>query len=812
MEINYVGENLFPGNLGYFFVALSFVAALVSLLSYGKLSFSPSNTSWRTIGRWAFAVHSVALVGVISTLFYLIYNHEFQYLYVWQHSSTELPVHFMISCFWEGQEGSFLLWAFWNIVIGGILIKSSGKWEGPVMSVLGCAQVILASMLLGIEALGMNFGSNPFVLLRNAFPEEEIFQLANYVPLIDDGSGLNPLLQNYWMVIHPPVIFVGYAAMLVPFAYAIGGLWFKEYKEWIAPALPWALFSVMSLGTGILMGGAWAYETLNFGGFWAWDPVENASLVPWLLMIAAVHTMLIFKRAGNAVVTTFVLVWLSFVAVIYASYLTRSGVLGEASVHSFTDLGLSGQLVFFLLLFLVMGAFFLIWRRKELPISQKEEDLYSREFWMFIGALILSIASFQIIFSTSIPVINQIPNLNMAPPADPIEHYNRFQLPFAVLVGLLAGSGQYFRYRKTPKKNLFKKLGISLAISLVLTVGLVFLTQLYNLVYNLLLFSFVYAVVANIDIMIPMILKGKIKNSGAAISHIGFGLLLFGALISKSQQETVSINHLGVDFGENFEEEEQMTNLMLVKDRPTQMMGYEVTYRGKFSEGMNEYFEVDYVRKDSETGEVEEEFTLYPYSQVDDNMGLVSSPDTRHYLLSDLYTHASSIPDEESGDLDPEYNNSPDTLMVEEGDVIHRDPYKVTIEQLRPVEEHDKVNVDDFDVMVALDITLDRPDRDRDYHASPMWGLQGTEAYRYEDELEEHAFKFELLSIDPEKERFELKMHEGEVIPDYMVMKAIVFPYINFLWLGIIVLVIGFTTAMVQRIREYKRISWKEAR
>jgi cytochrome c-type biogenesis protein CcmF len=183
-----------------------------------------------------------------------------------------------------------------------------------------------------------------------------LFKRADYLSKIADGNGLNPLLQNYWMVIHPPTLFFGFATTIVPFAYAIAALWKRDYTGWLKPALPWGLVSVMVLGTGIIMGGFWAYESLSFGGYWAWDPVENASLIPWLILIAGVHVMLIYKHSGNALNVSFILILLTFILVLYATFLTRSGILGNSSVHSFTDLGMSGQLLVFIMIFLWLPA------------------------------------------------------------------------------------------------------------------------------------------------------------------------------------------------------------------------------------------------------------------------------------------------------------------------------------------------------------------------------------------------------------------------------------------------------------------------
>ena len=199
----------------------------------------------------------------------------------------------------------------------------------------------------------------------------------------------------------------------------------------------------MVLGVGILMGGAWAYEALSFGGFWAWDPVENASLVPWLTLVGGAHLMMIQRNKGTALVGVYVLIFLTFILILYSTFLTRSGILGNASVHAFTDLGMSGQLLVYLLAYVVMAFALLAYHYKHIPKAAKEEETWSREFWMFIGALVLLISAFQISFTTSIPVINKVFGTNMAPPIDPIEHYNSWQIPFAILTLFFMGFTQF---------------------------------------------------------------------------------------------------------------------------------------------------------------------------------------------------------------------------------------------------------------------------------------------------------------------------------------------------------------------------------
>ena len=200
-------------------------------------------------------------------------------------------------------------------------------------------------MLVGIYIGEAKLGSSPFTLTRNEIAAP-IFQRANYLSLIKDGVGLNILLRNYWMVIHPSILFLGFALTIVPFAYAYAGIQQKKFGEWVAPALPWALGCAAILGTGIMMGGKWAYESLSFGGFWAWDPVENASLVPWLILIAGMHTMVIYKATKQSLKPSYFFIFLSFGFILYSTFLTRTGVLGDTSVHAFTEAGKGFNIIF----------------------------------------------------------------------------------------------------------------------------------------------------------------------------------------------------------------------------------------------------------------------------------------------------------------------------------------------------------------------------------------------------------------------------------------------------------------------------------
>lgn len=846
MEIQYVGEHLLLGKLGQFFIVLAFGASLLSTIAYYFQTVKDKDdASWRQIGRWAFRIQSAAVIGIIVALFYIIYNHYFEYNYAWSHSSKTLPVEYMISCFWEGQEGSFLLWAFWQLVIGNILMRTAKSWEDSVMTVIGLSQVFILSMLLGVEIFGHRIGSSPFILLREAMTNAPVFKDPEYlIKYISDGKGLNPLLQNYWMVIHPPTLFFGFAAMVAPFAYAVAGLWTKRITEWVKPAIPWALIAVMVLGAGIIMGSFWAYEALNFGGFWAWDPVENASLIPWLTMISAVHVLIIYKNTGHSYFTGLFLTLISYILVLYASFLTRSGILGETSVHSFTDLGMSGQLVIYVLMFLALSIVLIVMNWKKMPFTEKEESIYSREFWMFIGALVMTLSCLQVIGFTSVPVINKLfgPqsflhlfNKDIAPPLEPIPFYNKWQMPFAMVVAILLGFSQFMKYKKTDAAKFWISTGVSLVMSLIITFIICYFTFFgglkliygegfnndndFNWMFPILIFASVFGVLANFTILADAF-KGKFKLTGSAIAHIGFGLMLIGAVVAASQNKVISVNTSGFDYGEQFDAKNKRENILLWKNEPMKINKYTVTYLGDSTVGVNTYYRVNYKVID-ENNQVKESFDLFPLGQQNPSMGLVASPDTRHYLTHDIYTHVSSVPKKEvegeehaphEGHNEDEEYNKPINYKVSIGDTIFFDEGKVVVRSINRKAQLKDIPLSGNDVAVGLTLDVIANDDNKVTSVEPVYLIKNNAAFSFPKKMDEFGLKFRLVKIIPEDHKFEVEMlKKPGKQKDYIIMKAIVFPYINLLWSGTIIMVIGFAFAIARRVKELRQSSAEKA-
>ncbi|MBN7814823.1 cytochrome c biogenesis protein CcsA [Algoriphagus pacificus] len=831
--------NTFIGNLGHMMTIVAFVSALVT--AYAYMQYFRANeidkASWRRFSRISFYIHGVSATLIAISLFEIIYNHRYEYFYAYSHSSKALPVHYMISSFWEGQEGAFILWIFWNVVLGVILINTNKFWEAPVMVVFALVQAFLVSMILGVVIGDLKIGSSPFILLRDA-TQAPIFQMnPDFVP--EDGTGLNPLLQNIWMVIHPPTLFLGYASTLVPFAFLMGGLVTKRYSEWIRPALPWAIFSAMILGMGIIMGAYWAYVTLNFGGYWNWDPVENAVYVPWLVLVASIHTMITFKKSATALKTSIVLVIMSFILVLYATFLTRSGILGDASVHSFTDLGLSGQLLIYLLFFALVAVVLSIRAWKNIPTSEKEASIYSREFWVFIGATTLGLMAFQVILPTSIPVWNTLVESfggisNMAPPADQVEFYTKFQLWFAVALALLTAVGQFFWWQKMDKQTLKDTLVTPYIASVLLSAGIIVLAKVYDWKYIIVVLAGTFTIVANAVILSKILKRSTFKLAGGSLAHIGLGMMLIGIMFSSGYSDVISINMSGLTYSNSWEDELNKEHVLLWINKPTQMKDYTVTYRGRqkkvvgvpeyvpakilestgnvnqtialegykdyFQKGdtvnlvleENDYFKIDYYQNEKL------QFSLNPMSQFNSSMGgLISSPDSKIYFDKDLYTYVAAMNDYE----DPDWKDD-EIYEVAPGEQFHVADFVTYFDGAEVLQELDDYVLQEGDVAVKAKLRI--LDFDVEKVLEPTFIIRNNQIGKIPVVDSELGIKVSLENILPEDNKFVFKVNQYQ--KDYVVMKAIVKPYVNVLWIGTIVMLTGFSVAIFRRFDEFKKM------
>ena len=739
---------------------------------------------------------------------------------------------------------------------------------------------------------------------------------------------LNPLLQNYWMTIHPPTLFLGFAACSIPFAYAIGALWRRDLSGWIKPVLPWTFFAVGILGAGILMGGAWAYEALSFGGFWAWDPVENSSLVPWMVLVAAAHLLLINrnKKKPTALFSTVYLSILAFLLVLYSTFLTKSGVLGDTSVHSFVDSGILPQLLAYLLAFVALGhlmlledvasrkvfgglalatlglvavghpalgflAFLAVMAaaairafRSEFKGDDDEDALWSREFWMFVGSLLLVLGAVHITWQTSVPVFNlflepfapvlswaegvtgwgllgDLAQHDLAPGTDLDRTYHMVQVPLAVLIFLLIGLAQWLKYKNSDIRVVAGKLVRALLGAAVLTGALlvVYDFKSHEILGLPFFFATLFAALSNADYIVQM-WKGKLDTMGSPLAHVGFALTIFGAVLSTAQKDVISQNRIG-DISTLNEELNNATDLCSWRatrcpwgltscpiasvDKkastccltwPTSSARRRPTPRTKlwctkawFGKRWTTTSPAQRSTRTSRRTGIsclsrrkakpprasrwvngtpgDEVFTLSPRIQLNEQMGNAPEPDTKHFAFRDLYTHI------KWGRVTPPETDEEGWLGGQSQEFVVGDSMFVggvlmTVDSLRVVrdDERPERGLLDDDLALAACIGL-RRGRTVEVH-DPLYIVRGNTVVPDLYEADGWGLRFRIEAFDPENETVEMTVWEHESVRrDFVVMQAVIFPQINWLWLGCILMTLGSFLAVRMRIRQRKASS-----
>ncbi len=589
---------------GKVLIYISFFASLISLLGFvlahlGKEKFI-------NIGRIFFHITSIGVITSAVFLLYLILTHQFQYSYVWEQSSTDLQLPLLISTFYAGQEGSFMLWALFTAVIGVFLLNYVSKGDRMEPQVMSVYTLVLSFLTLILIL------KTPFNFIWESFPKEVEF---GFIP--PEGRGLNPLLQNFWMSIHPPTLFIGFAALAVPFAFAIAALMKNEYRNWLIYSMPWLLFAGGVLGLGIMMGGYWAYSILGWGGYWAWDPVENSSLIPWIISTAAIHTMLAQKKTGKYVKTNLILNILSFLLVLYSTFLTRSGILGESSVHSFVDPGAEVYLalVIFISSFILISVFAMLFRLKSLAsIKTETATFFSKETFLFIGSMLLCASALIVFAGTSWPLVSK--------GKIEIDFYNKMNLPVGIFMMIIMGLTLYIEWKNTDLKRFLNNLIIPAVLSVLGTIILIII-GLHDPLYIIFGITSIFAFIVNARYVIRIIKKGSM-NFGGVLTHIGIALFFLGVIGSGRYSEEV--------------------NLALEMNKPKEAFGYQFTYTGAtpFMDPNNkkDTMYAFNVRIEKDNKEMILRPVMY-FSQFSN--GIMKNPDLANFAFKDLYISPISL-------------------------------------------------------------------------------------------------------------------------------------------------------------------------
>lgn len=791
--------------IGNYIVTLAFVFSLFSMIMYYLNSRGVKNTlNYARIGYHATTV----LVIVASTyLLHAILTHNYEFKYIFNNSNGDLPTGYLISTFWAGQEGSFLFWILTAVITGLFVQSYTQKRENLESGVMFAYTFGVAFLLLLITPLmknpfeliwqAENFVSfdklNPelvnlpvikqFVTMDNSgiIVNPALMAALNEVhisinELIIDGRGLNPLLQNFWMQIHPPILFIGFAMAAVPYSFAIGAMFKNDYQNWVRQSLPWVIAASGMLGLGIMLGGYWSYGVLGWGGYWAWDPVENSSLVPWIVSVAVIHTMLVQlktqksgKNQGKFLKTNIVLSILMFVLVIYSTFLTRSGILADASVHSFVEAESLPKtfLLLFIVTALLIGFIPYVKRLKEInKVSKPEDQFLSREMALFAGTAILTASALIVLVGTSAPIFGPVVETSF---------YDTMHIPIVIVMGFLNGLSFLLKWKVTKKEHIWKRSRFSIIASVVLTVLAAVLGGVTNILLLLIILTAAFTLFVNLETAYYIARGNKLKT-GAYIAHIGFAIFLFGVVASSSYSEEKTID--------------------LPKGKPVDLFGYNATFTGAepIEGGKKWAFKVD-------IDDGGEQITAAPVMYISDvNNSMMREPHIIEGFMKDLYLAPLGY-DEQGGSH--EHGNT-QTFSAELGDTIFYQGAAIIYSDYIPPDMEVMMAGGDF----SMGITVTVGKEGEIYEADVLIQNKGGSKNLIPAELPEAGLEIYLNAMDPMSRVAQLEISEtggsehtttaGEVLTISFAVK----PLVSLVWIGVLILTAGFFVTTIRRLKE----------
>src|SRR5918994_1308039 len=380
------------------------------------------------------ALMTIASVVMINAFL----NDDFSIRYVSRYSDSVQPLFYKITAYWGGLDGSIMFWVFLLSLFSGIAVAvNRDRYRELIPYVIAVVSVVQMFFLFL-----MMVHNNPF---------------GTYItPTPRDGEGLNPLLQNYWMVIHPPTLYLGFVGMTIPYAFGMAALITGHLDDaWLRAVRRWTMFAWLFLTFGLTLGMIWAYEEIGWGGFWGWDPVENAGLLPWFTATAFLHSVMVQERRSMLRVWNVTLVILTFFLTIFGTFLTRSGVV--QSVHAFgLNPALARMFIIFMITILTVSFGFVIYRLPLLRARNELDSWVSREAAFLANNWILLFSAFFVLFATMFPTLSEAvrgQRLTVGPP-----FFNRWMLPIGLILLVLTGIGPLLAWRKTTVSNLMHSL------------------------------------------------------------------------------------------------------------------------------------------------------------------------------------------------------------------------------------------------------------------------------------------------------------------------------------------------------------------
>jgi cytochrome c-type biogenesis protein CcmF len=766
--------------LGTFLIVTAIAMALLAAGSYGLVVRNNSRTAL-LYGRFGVYTTLGAVIMAWTLLISLFLARRFDIDYVNNYSSRDLDFFFSIAASWAGQPGSFMVWVLLGAIASTLLIKRARHFEPYVLLTL----MLVQACLLG------------FILILNPF--KPLLDAVTGLPLNPaDGRGLNPLLHNFWMIIHPPILFVGYALSTVPFAFAVGALVRRDYDTWVARALPWVIAAWSFLGLALLLGGYWAYETLGWGGYWGWDPVENSSLVPWLTLTALIHGMLVQRSSGALRKTNLLLALMTYVLVFYATFLTRSGVYANFSVHSFVAEGIFEGLVAFLVFLFVAALGLWFWRRADVPKSPLSNHFFSRDSFFVLAILTIVLTALVVGIGTSMPVVSAIPGVGhtlqgwmgaafelddgtlMNPQAQPFED-GRFSLapsfyqqttpPLGVVVIILMTIGPLLGWRNSNLSQLLRALRWPAGAAFLAAVVAIII-DVRDIMALLYVAGGVFAIGTNL-LMLIRTLKGGWLRIGGYLAHVGFAILMLG-MVGSSAYATPE------------------TRLTLSPGDRAELYGYEFIFNG-YQLDEQQHGVLDFSVSDGSTT-----FNARPYLYENQRMGAtITTPSIHSFIWQDLYISPAGY--------DPERDQARPVLGQDETATMG--PYTITFLGFN-LDRNAMMSGGDMRVGAKLRVRYENQDLELEPYVKVVNDqASGKQELQYVAADLPGGAQVTVVSLDPNSRRVMLQgsgsgLENLPVTPAKGVIAVSVKPLVLLVWIGVGVIVVGGFIALLRRYLE----------
>ncbi len=815
------------GTLGKVALSVGLIASLLTVIAYILALRKDAGKKPLLAARALYTISAVGMLAAFGLLIAIVYGYHFEYKYAADHTGTGMSTWYRLAATWSGQEGSFLLWGGWTALIGFLVFACGGKYEARVMPFYVSVIGMLCAVLLK---------QSPYELLPAPSHAELLANPSWHFPPME-GAGLNPSLQNYWMTIHPPTIFFGFASLLVPFCYAMAALIWRDYDGWTSRVMPYSLLSCGTLGLGLFMGGYWAYETQGWHGFWAWDPVENASFFPWLSVTALVHGLVVQKSRGGMGKTNTFLGILSFWLFLLGTFLTRSGVLAEVSIHAFANIGKSGLalMVAMMLIYGLGGLALWLWRVKDIPGRKTTGDtLVSRDFAFFMAVTLLILACAFVTLGTTAPLGQKMLHKPLSPPQ--AVFYNRSMMPLAIIAGLLMGCVPWLAWKKTdPDKFLRKLVGPWLlmvvfgSLLLVWVLGAerawvasrdlsdeavqntmkAWVNPSLQRVSVILLASVGFLAVLSNSALAARVFRKKPFAAGGWLAHVGIGVMMIGVVVSNTYERTERIDLIQghgpkTAFEYQFEFEKMTAKPMdmrplnpdYVKDNAVQMRVTPPEGEGKQADG-------------SRTFLVSPRWFVYNLAtaRFEDDAQAIRWPDIRKYMGHDLYVGLAANP--EFVFIDPDNRNTRQQLTLQPKQKVPFGPYTIGY--------YDKFGTPGKEQGVRLAIL--KPDNTV-VEADPVIRMAMGEDGKMHLTQDEYAVKqlrdenqvpgvARLDNIDPSTKAatVSLSLPGANTTGVWVVHAEVTYkPWVNLVWGGVLVAVLGIFVAGIHRTLEARKV------